>query len=458
MKRIVHIAGIVVATLCLACPGADGPGDSGSGSASATAGILTAGSSDTESGSDTDPTAASESDSDSSNPSGPSSDSNSNSDSDSDSNTASATGPVFDIGLPPDGSLGCGEGGGKNGMGGAADFSYIWIANSNEGTISKVNTQTLVEEGRYIVRPDSAGNPSRTSVNLNGDVVVANRAGGATMIAARAEDCPDPNNTSTGAADVKAWPDGCVLWHTPFAYDSQRPIAWSQGNYNESTCRHEDMKVWTSTHDSGTNTAEIFKLNGDDGSVEGQVTINGVQTHVYGIYGAAVDADGNFWGSELSSGLLINVDIDTMVARTWPMAAAGYGMTVDSDGFVWTCSSTVARFDPTTETWQNSAPLSTSGNGCMEDGQGTLWVAAQTMIGVDTATVTEVTSLTIPARVRGVSIDFQGYIWGPSINSNEAYRVDPVTGMVDTVTGFNYPYTYSDMTGFALQNAGTPSG
>ncbi len=373
------------------------------------------------------------------------------------SGPGSASGsPVFDIGLPPDGSAGCGGSGG--GGGGAPDFSYIWIANSNEGTISKVNTQTLAEEGRYRVRPDGAGSPSRTSVNLNGDVVVASRTGGLTMIAATPEDCPDPNNTSTGAGDIRAWPDGCVLWHTPFDTDSQRPVAWSQGDYNTSTCEYENMKVWTSTHNSGTTTADIYRVNGDDGSIEDQVQINGVQTHVFGFYGAAVDSDGNMWGSELSQGLLVNVDIDTMQARTWPMPISGYGMTVDSDGFPWVCNSQVAKFDPGTETWQTSAALSSSGNGCMEDGNGTLWVAAESFVGVDVNTLLEVGTLPIPARVRGVSFDFEGFVWGPSITSNEAYRVDPVTGQVDTITGFNYPYTYSDMTGFALSNAGTPSG
>jgi hypothetical protein len=368
-------------------------------------------------------------------------------------------GQKFDIGLPPDGSLGCMENGkGGGGGGGSADFSYIWIANSNEGTISKVNTQTLVEEGRYIVRPDAQGNPSRTSVNLNGDVAVANRAGGLTMIAARPEDCPDPNNTSTGPGDVKPWPDGCVIWHTPFDYDSQRPVAWSQGTFNEDTCRWENMKVWTSTHNSGTTTADIFRVNGDDGMIEDMVTVNGVQTHVYGIYGAASDANGNMWGSELGVGLLVNVDLVTMALRTWPMPISGYGMTVDHVGNVWVCQSQVARFDPVALTWQESGNLSSSGNGCMEDGNGTLWVAAQSFVGVDINTLAEVGTIALPDRVRGVSFDFEGYIWGPSINSNEAYRVDPQTGTVDTVTGFNYPYTYSDMTGFALSNAGTPDG
>ena len=43
---------------------------------------------------------------------------------------------------------------------------------------------------------------------------------------------------------------------------------------------------------------------------------------------------------------------------------------------------------------------------------------------------------------------------------NVAYRVDPDTEDYDTVTGLNYPYTYSDMTGFALANAGgwSPAG
>jgi hypothetical protein len=436
----------ITAAATAACGGeGSGRDDSGSGIGS----ISATDSASEGSGSNT------ESDSQGSNSQGSDSQSSSNTDA-----TASAEGGMrFDIGLPPDGSLGCMEnGGGGGGGGGSPDFSYIWIANSNEGTISKVNTQTLVEEGRYIARPDGAGNPSRTSVNLNGDVVVANRYGGLTMIAARPEDCPDPNNTSTGPQDVKPWPDGCVLWHTPFAYESQRPVAWSQGTFNEQTCRWENMKVWTSAHDGGTTTADVFRVSGEDGMIEDMVTVNGVQTHVYGIYGAAADANGNMWGSELSQGLLVNVDLATMALQTWPMPIAGYGMTVDHLGYVWVCANQVARFDPATQMWQSSAALSSGGNGCMEDGNGTLWVAAASFVGIDINTLAEVGTLALPARVRGVSFDFEGYIWGPSINSNEAYRVDPATGAVDTVTGFNYPYTYSDMTGFALSNAGTPDG
>ncbi|MCS6799014.1 MAG: putative metal-binding motif-containing protein, partial [Myxococcota bacterium] len=55
---------------------------------------------------------------------------------------------------------------------------FIWIANSGEGTVSKVDTRTFVEVARYITGPAGRGNdPSRTSVNTEGDVYVGNRSG-----------------------------------------------------------------------------------------------------------------------------------------------------------------------------------------------------------------------------------------------------------------------------------------
>lgn len=368
-----------------------------------------------------------------------------------------SSGPVpigFDVGGIPDaGNLGCGGAGGGIGGGGDPEFSYVWIANSNEGTISKINTQTMVEEGRYIVRPDSAGSPSRTSVNLNGDVAVANRNGGVTMIAARPENCPNPANTSSGPGDVRPWPDGCVLWHTPFVYTSQRPVAWTQGEWNGGTCRYEDTKLWT----SGANaTIDVLLLDGETGMVEETIPVPGVAPSFFGIYGAAVDANGDFWGSQLGQGTLVNIALSDLQLRTWPMAASGYGMTVDHTGQVWTCSSTVARFSPLTETWMTA---SVGGNaGCMEDGQGTLWLANNPMVGIDINTMAVVDTIALPNYVHGVSVDFYGYVWGPAIYNDEAYRIDPVTHTIDTITGLNFPYTYSDMTGFALTNAGTPSG
>jgi hypothetical protein len=357
----------------------------------------------------------------------------------------------FDLGIIPDSPMFCTEGDGD------VQFSYIWVANSTQGTISKINTETLVEEGRYQTRPDTSGSPSRTSVSLTGNVAVANRSGGLTKFYANHDDCSG-SSTSNGPGDIRAWGnEDCMAWYTPMAYTSQRPVAWTQGVFDEVQCAIVDEKVWTSGSPNG-NTVEVVLVDGDTGVIEETIPIPGVNAGYYGIYGAAVDSEGNFWGSQLGGGTLVNVNLQTLDIRTWPTPAGGYGMTVDQDGYVWTCSYQVGRFDPSTETWQQA---SVGGQGgCMPDGGDILWLANNPMIGINRQTLAVEYSIPIPEYVHGVSVDYQGYVWGVSMNSS-AYRVDPQSGTWDTVTGLVNPYTYSDMTGFALNNVGgggAPSG
>jgi streptogramin lyase len=324
---------------------------------------------------------------------------------------------------------------------------HIWISNSNESTISKISTDGLVEEARYVTRDDANGNPSRTSVNFNGDVAVANRSSGITVFAGDIADCPDPLDTSAGPADVRPYPDGCLLWSTPFNYASQRPVAWTQGQWSDETCRYEDTLLWT----SGANaTIDVILLDGETGAVVQTVPIPGINANFYGIYGGAVDGEGNFWGSMLGAGSIINVALADFEVTTYPMPVSGYGMTVDPNGMVWTCSNQAARLDPSTGLWD---VFDAGGSGgCNVDGDGILWMANDPLVGLDIATGAVQYMLDVPAYVHGVAVDFDGYVWGAAIYNNEAYRIDPTNGAIDTVAGLNFPYTYSDMTGFGLQN------
>ena len=367
---------------------------------------------------------------------------------------SSDSAPKFDIGGVPDVNAACGGNGGGSGLG--TDFSYIWVANSPEGTVSKINTQTLAEEGRYLVRADGAGSPSRTSVNLNGDMAVANRNGGVTMIRARIEDCPDPANTSTGAGDVKAWQDGCIAWHTPFNYTRQRPMAWTQGEFSQATCRYENVKLWTSGAVNSGSIMDVVLMDGETGVVESTTPV-GVASDNYGIYGGAVDADGNFWGSMLSGQTLFRVRMSDLSVSTWS-APSGYGMTVDPQGRPWTCQSQLARFNPVSESW-DTVSVGSSGGGCMVDANDVLWVAGSSnrLLGVDIDTMAVVQEIAIPGYAKGISIDFEGNVWAVS-QSAQAWRVNPQTEQIDTFTGLTNPYTYSDMTGFALSQSGSPAG
>ncbi len=381
----------------------------------------------------------------------------------SDDSSSGTTGLKLDVGDDTaTGGFSC-----PDNMGMDVEFSYIWISNTGESTLSKLNTQTLVEEGRYLTR-ETPGSPSRTSVNLSGDVVVANRSGGVSKFYARAEDCVDTNGqpgiqTSSGKDDVLAWSvEECRAWFTQLEGTSNRPIAWTSGTLNEQTCEWEDQKVWTSTSFLGQpGTMKVHRLNGDTGAVEDVVELPQVALGSWGAYGGAVDGDNNLWMTTHGSGTLIRVRDDDLSVSTWP-APAGvltYGITVDTNGRPWVAgfSGGVARFDPELESWQVVDAV--TGLGLQADGEGRVWVGSYpnkgvTSIDIETLEVLDI--IPIAAGVtKGVSVDFFGYVWVVSMDT-QAYRVDPETQTYDIYDGLNQAYTYSDMTGWGLKNVQVP--
>ena len=434
MVRLTRLAPLLSVTLALACGG--GAGDSRSST-----GISETGITDTFT------------------------DSNESSGADMDQGDGDPGGlPKWDLGGIPDSFTNCADSGVDE------TKSYIWIANSSQSTVSKINTVTLVEEGRYSTRA-TPGNPSRTSVALSGNVAVANRSGGVAKFYFDAENCPDTNGvpgiqTSTGANDVLPFgSDECLAWYADFAYSTQRPVAWSYGEFNEGSCTYENEKVWTA---GGLGNAEVLLLDGDTGVTEETVVIPNVIGWA-GLYGGAVDGLGNFWTVDHNwngPSTLIRVDGSNFTYDEWETEVeVHYGLTVDSNGRAWLCGSGGAsRFDPQTETWAHSPPINGGSalGGCMEDPDGILWNAAYpnaVLVGIDTTTVQVVQMINIPSYVHGVSIDFQGNLWGVEFSGDEAFRINKNTLQIDTVGGLVGAYTYSDMTGYALSAAGgVPSG
>jgi hypothetical protein len=379
--------------------------------------------------------------------------------------------PKFDLGTLPDAGMGCGDGGG-----GGVEFSHIWVANSGEGTISKINTVTLVEEGRYIVRPDSAGSPSRTSVNLAGDVAVANRYGGVTKVFARVMDCKDTNGTpgiqtSTGKDDVLPWGvEECVAWYAPSDFTTQRPLAWSPGQLNLGTCKYEGMQVWTTGgQNNQSGSVVVYALNGETGAVEATIPVPELQIGYFGPYGAAFDTEGNFWfvdsGNDGPTQELVRVTTSDNTYDIWTTPAIHpYGFTVDTKGRPWIAgySGGIARFDPISETFEVNAAV--TGLGIQEDAAGRMWVARypwvqpETIFALDRESMQLLKEFTLPStNIKGISIDFYGKVWAVD-QGTSAFRVDPESGLFDTYQGLTGPYTYSDMTGWGLSSVTNPQG
>jgi hypothetical protein len=388
---------------------------------------------------------------------------------DGDGDTGSEGGIKFDLNpLGDAGGAACG------GMGGDPEFSYIWVANSGEGTISKVNTQTLLEEGRYRTRADSGGSPSRTSVNLTGDVAVANRNGGVTKVTAVDENCDEMKNgqpglqTSTGKMDVLAWgQDDCIDWFTPVMNTSQRPLAWTSGVLNVSTCEVEDQFLWTTASNSSQpGSLHVMRLDGVDGSIDEDFALQEINPGYFGGYGGAVDSENDYWFITYDSPRkLVEVDFEDLSYATWdvPQSVCSYGFTVDSLDRPWIgafCDGS-AMFDPETEQW--TVLHDVLGYGLQEDANKTMWLGTYSPPGlraINVETMEVGKWIMLPTNsARGVSVDFYGYVWFVDMESS-AWRVDTDAETWESYAGLNGPYTYSDMTGWGLNLAsgGLPQG
>lgn len=399
---------------------------------------------------------------------------------------AEDSGDKLDVGPGTDAGTNGGDcpGGGNGMMGEDVEFSFIWVANSPQGTVSKIDTMTGMEVGRYATGPATQAEPSRTSVNLYGDVAVTNRGaqgsgnGGVTKIAARIDDCVDANGngtieTSTGAADVLAWgADECVLWNVEIASGSYehgpRPTAW-EGEVSQAGCASPNPRLWVGWYDFGAGNGVFHRMNGATGAIEDTVTVpwNGLN---FGPYGGAVNQDGDLWVIGWQLGPLIRIDGDSLTVERVEMPAPpadqqwAYGMSLDQYGNPWIASAgAAALYDVTSSQWQFISTGNQSMRGVMVDTQDRAWFAVDAdadlfggcglgLIDVQTRSLVA-PAITLPGCVTpvGVSIDVEGYVWVIDQGSNQAFKIDPDTFQVQlTVSGLVSPYTYSDMTGAGL--------
>jgi streptogramin lyase len=363
---------------------------------------------------------------------------------------------------------------------GAFDFSYLWVANTTQGSVSKINTMTLVEEARYYAHPDPANaSTSRTSVNIDGRfVVVTNRAGySATKIAATVDDCVDKNGdgviqTSQNKDDLLPWgTDECVLWNTlvnpiSFGYaGGPRGTAWAPGDFNKDTCKYENQKVWVGWMDAPGH-AIVGRFDGETGIQDATIPLDNWTSQI-SPYGAAADGFGYIWTINVYQEL-IRIDSTTLEVKRYPAPGINfYGMTVDAKGNPWFGpynNSPVAMFDAKAEVFVQIPGSNENHRGVAVDGNGTVWVASNAggthgcgLNQIDSNTMTAVQFHTFEqcGTPVGVSVDVDGFIWMVD-HSGWAYRIDPDTYEKKQVVIPGDHYTYSDMTGGGLQNAIIP--
>ena len=368
-------------------------------------------------------------------------------------------------------------------------FNNIWIANSGEGTVSKLNTKTGLELARYTV----CANPSRTAVDKDGNVYVGCRDdGGVAKILIDSATCVDKNGNGkidtsadtngdgkiTGAEKLAAGQDECIAW---IAYPDGVGGCGASVGCARALAVDKNNKPWVGFWSS----RNVRRLNTATGASEALVNLNDIAPGT-SPYGMALDQAGVLWLSMRTNGgsapRLVKINSTTLAKQAFTLPSGfvhGYGIAVDPDGLVWMAggeSSRIVRFNPTNNTMSE---LTIAGKGYTRGvaagTDGFVYVAHHSWDGgcanasvarwiskINRTTMQVAASFDLGGLkgTVGLTLDFDGNLWAVNQCSSTATKLNP-TGSGQILGEFPVgasPYTYSDMAGFALKTVVAPQG
>jgi hypothetical protein len=389
----------------------------------------------------------------------------------------------------------------------------VWVASMDDGTVSRLDPVSGREVGRYFsARPDAVnrarpaseacnwsnrGNcPSRTAVDQNFDVYVANRAfgnqGTVSKIAGALEGCRDRNGDGIlqtsrdvngngvidrgSATEFPGLADECLLWTVPVGGNNAVPRALAVG-----TAATGVGDVWVGLF----NTQQACRLNPNTGAAIGACrSIAPVAP-----YGAVADPAGRIWFTSrtASRDSLGHVNPST---GAWTMAARApsnlisYGISVWSNPtltqtYLYIAQSDnnrIFRYDVNTNSWfvrdLGTLGLTVTPRGVAAS-ETDLWVATYTngsgwgggcsnrFTRLTLPNLDSGTTYTIPGASchLGIGVGFDNAVWSVAAGNNNAVRLAPDRAShIRTPSLFVSPYTYSDFIGFGLNVFANPRG
>jgi RHS repeat-associated protein len=357
-----------------------------------------------------------------------------------------------------------------------APFNFIWVAVSSRGTIVKIDTDTGKVVGEYFSSPaGQPKDPSRTTVDHNGNVWASNRAGNSVLRIGLVENgqCVDRNgngviDTSRAQDDIRAWTNAGGVDTDGGVETAADECVINYTRVRSSGTRHVSVNTLNDVWVSGTGGQRFDLLDGATGQIKRQEGPVG-----YGGYGGLIDGKGVIWSARPLLRWDTALPLKGANGGTWKgWGHDSYGLCIDSQGNVWNTAldgNLIYKFAP------DGTHLGTFNHGdhwaqgCVIDRHDHVWVAHS----LHTSTVghlkgdgTFVGNVPVGSGPTGVAVDSKGKIWATNHNSRTVSRIDPElgpmgadgetrVGQVDftTVDLKGNLYNYSDMTGSTLSGA-----
>lgn len=315
---------------------------------------------------------------------------------------------------------------------------YIYIANSNDDTVSKLRIDDGVEVGRFSV----GDNPSRTAVDGDGDAWVAMRG----SLSDTSPTEPDNVVKIDGDCLPEVLPPAptreCILLDIPAVGQLLRGVAIDAIG-----------DVWIGSHAD----MELIHLDGETGFELARIPLKPDARP----YGLAVDERGYVWvAAVMGEAHVLRVDpvagqVDIALSYDDLEFHTPYGIVADGRGGVWFGSNTadVFRVDALTGAVGPIFEVGAATRGVTIDDQGFVWAADSSLdavVRVDPETG-ETQVVMVGNGPVGVAVDHEGDIWTSNLNDNTATQLSPEGTILGNYTVGSSPYTYSDMTGQAFR-------
>jgi len=373
----------------------------------------------------------------------------------------------------------------------ATTLPIIWIPNL-DGTVSKIDTVTGKELGRYRVAPPdlpSGGNPSRTTVDLQGNVWVGLRQAGTVVkiglyeagqwidrnedgVAQTSRDLNNDGNITD--AEILPWgQDESVLYEVVLVLGYEG--TYVPGTYNGPY----DTDYWGTAPrglaiDANNNlwagtwyTSKYYYINGSTGAILETVDVS---PWAHNAYGAVIDRNGVLWSASLYGNHILrfdpSTDPPTINKVDLPHNAYGIGLDYADHLFVsGHADPQLSRINITTGTidWTKYLCETSDSRGVVATSDNNIWIANS---GVNTVTrydndgnlLTTISGFHTPT---GVAVDAVGKVWVTDLGSEYIHRIDPATNSIDlskAIIDSGGHYTYSDMTGMVSRTITTKIG